>query len=106
MPALHSNINLGKSLNCARIILALVAERQRMPTEQNTLEKQKPTSSPSLTSTLTASSACGDGVWNLCKGKAKPLMMNILLHGPDVEVVLVWLAGMWLVGLRAWLCQS
>jgi len=99
-PALHGNVDLGESLDCARIILAPVAERQRARAEQNALEKRKLTSSPSSTSTSSASSACGDGMGNFCKGKAKPLPINIPLHGPRVEVVLAWLAAVWLVELE------
>ena len=100
-PALHGNIDLGESLDCARIILAPVAERQRARAEQNALEKRRLTSSPSSTSTSSASSACGDGAGNFCKGKAKPLPINIPLHGPRVEVVLAWLAAVWLVELES-----
>ena len=99
-PALHGNVDLAESLDSARIILAPVAERQRARTEQNALEKRKLTASPSSTSTSSASSACGDGVGNLGKGKAKPLPINIPLHGPRVEVVLAWLAAVWLVELE------
>jgi len=104
VPALHGNIDLAESLECVRIILAPVAERQRARAEQNTLEKRKLASSPSpsSTSTSSASSACGDGVGNMSKGKAKPLPINILLHGPQVvEVVLTWLAAVLLVELQS-----
>jgi len=37
----------------------------------------------------------------LGKGKAKPLPINISLHGPHVDVVLVWLVGVWLVELES-----
>jgi hypothetical protein len=40
-------------------------------------------------------------VGNLGKGKAKPLPINIPLHGPRVEVVLAWLAAVWLVELES-----
>ena len=99
-PALHGNVDLAESLDCARIILAPVAERQRARAEQNALEKRKLTSSPSSTSTSSASSACGDGVGNLSRGKVKPLPINIPLHGPRVEVVLAWLAAVWMVELE------
>jgi len=39
---------------------------------------------------------------DLGKGKAKPLPINIPLHGPRVEVVLVWLAAaVWLIELES-----
>jgi len=97
-PALHGSIDLAEALDCARIILAPVAERQRARTEQDTLEKWK--LSPSSSS---SSSTNGDSTGR--KGKGKPLPINIPLHGPRVEVVLAWLAAVWLVELEsvAWL---
>jgi hypothetical protein len=112
-PAHHhggSHVDLGESLDCARIILAPVAERQRARTaEQTALEKRRLTSSPSSTSTSSAASSSaygagggGDGVGNFyCKGKGKPPPINIPLHGPRVEVVLAWLAAVWLVELES-----
>jgi hypothetical protein len=94
-PALHGNIDLAEALDCARIILAPVAERQLARAEQNGLEKRKLSSSPSF-----ASSVYGDGAGNSNKGKGKPLPINIPLHGPRVEVVLAWLAAVWLVELE------
>ena len=94
-PALHGNIDLAEALDCARIILVPVAERQLARAEQNALEKRKLSSSSS-----SASSIYGDGAGNSNKGKGKPLPINIPLHGPRVEVVLAWLAAVWLVELE------
>jgi hypothetical protein len=96
-PVLHGNVDLVEALDCARIILAPVAERHRGRTEQNALEKRKLSSSPSSSSSC-SSSVYGDGAGN--KGKPKPLPINIPLHGPRVEVVLAWLAAVWLVELE------
>jgi len=94
-PALHGNIDLADSLDCARIILAPVAERQRARAEQNALEKRNHSSS-SL-----SSSTNGDGVGKNSKARAKSLPINIPLHGPRVEVVLAWLAAVWMVELES-----
>ncbi|KAH9980606.1 hypothetical protein BJV74DRAFT_855962 [Russula compacta] len=93
-PAQYGSTDLVEALDCARIILAPVAERQRERAEQNALEKWK--LSPSSSS---SSSASGNGAAGR-KGKAKPLPINIPLHGPRVEVVLAWLAAVWLVELE------
>lgn len=94
-PALHGNIDLTEALDCARIILAPVAERQSARTEQNALEKRNLLSSPSSSSTN------GDGAGKNSKARAKSLPINIPLHGPRVEVVLAWLAAVWLVELES-----
>jgi len=99
-PGLHGNIDLAEALDCARIILAPVAERQLARAEQNALEKRKLSSSPSSSSSSSVSSVYGDGAGNSNKGKGKPLPINIPLHGPRVEVVLAWLAAVWLVELE------
>jgi hypothetical protein len=96
-PALHGNVDLVEALDCARIILAPVAERQRSRAEQNALEKRKPASSPSSPSS-SSSSAYGDAALN--KGKGRHMPINIPLHGPRVEVVLAWVAAVWLVELE------
>jgi hypothetical protein len=100
-PVLHGTVDLVESLDCARIILAPVAERQRSRAEQNNaLEKRKPSSSSSPSSPSSCSSSTyGDGVVN--KGKGKHLPINIPLHGPRVEVVLAWVAAVWLVELES-----
>lgn len=93
-PASHGNMDLAESLDCARIILAPVAERQRERTEQSALDKRN--LSPSSSS---SSSINGDGAGR--KARAKSLPINIPLHGPRVEVVLAWLAAVWLVELES-----
>jgi hypothetical protein len=94
VPASHGGIDdLAEALDCARIVLAPVAERQRARAEQNALEKRK------LSSSSSSSSASGDGAGN--KGRMKPLPINIPLHGPRVEVVLAWLAAVRLVELES-----
>jgi hypothetical protein len=90
--ASHGNVDLVESLDCARIILAPVAERQRARAEQSALEKRNISSSSS-----SSSSTSGDGVGR----KARALPINIPLHGPRVEVVLAWLAAVWLVELES-----
>ncbi|KDR85770.1 hypothetical protein GALMADRAFT_132424 [Galerina marginata CBS 339.88] len=57
------------ALDCARILLAPVAKRQRERAEKAAAEK----------------AATG--------GKKKPVPINIPLHGPRVEVILAWLGG-------------
>ena len=76
-PTLHSSNDLAESFDCAHIILAPVAERQRRRAEQSALEKRNvsPSSSPSL-------SAIGDGAGR--RARAKSLLINIPLHGPRV----------------------
>ena len=96
-PTLHGNADLAEALDCARIILAPVAERQRGRTEQNALEKRNILSSSSSSSTSTN----GDGTGKNSKARAKSLPINISLHGPRVEVVLAWLAAVWLVELES-----
>ncbi|KAH9958962.1 hypothetical protein BC827DRAFT_1135422 [Russula dissimulans] len=76
-PALHGNIDLVEALDCARIILAPVAERQRARAGQGGLENAGR------------------------KWRSRPLPINIPLHGPRVEVVLAWLAAVWLVELES-----
>ena len=86
-------MDLAESLDCARIILAPVAERQRERAEQGALEKRN------LSSSSSSSSINGDGAGR--KARAKSLPINIPLHGPRVEVVLAWLAAVWLVELES-----
>jgi hypothetical protein len=87
-------MDLAESLDCARIILAPVAERQRERAEQTALEKRNLSSSSSSSSSIN-----GDGAGR--KARAKSLPINIPLHGPRVEVVLAWLAAVWLVELES-----
>jgi hypothetical protein len=116
-PATHGGSNgtildLVESLDCARIILAPVAERQRARAAEHSggaLEKSKFTSSSS--SSLSSSSAVGAGAASGEGGgrataaagssRLKPMPINISLHGPRVDVVLAWLAAVWLVELES-----
>ena len=89
--------DLVDSLDSARIILAPVVERQRARAEQSALEKKLSSRSSSSCSSLTSvggASAAGET-------RKKPLPINIPLHGPRVEVVLAWLAAVWLVELES-----
>ena len=95
-PTLHGDVDLAEALDCARIILAPVAERQRGRAEQNALEKRN-----LLSSSSSSSSTNGDGTGKNSKARAKSLPINIPLHGPRVEVVLAWLAAVWLVELES-----
>jgi hypothetical protein len=95
-PTLHGNVDLAEVLDCARIILAPVGERQRARAEQNTSEKRN-----LLSSSSSSSSTNGDGTGKNSKARAKSLPINIPLHGPRVEVVLAWLAAVWLVELES-----
>ncbi len=83
--------DLVESLDCARIILAPVVERQR--------EKKLSSRSSSSSSSLTSVGAGGSGAGE--KTRKKPLPITIPLHGPRVEVVLAWLAAVWLVELES-----
>ena len=94
-PTLHGNAELAEALECARIILAPVAERQRARTEHNALEKRN-----LLTCSPSSSSTNGEGPGKNSSARAKSLPINIPLHGPRVEVVLAWLAAVWLVELE------
>ncbi|KAF9567753.1 hypothetical protein CPC08DRAFT_813918 [Agrocybe pediades] len=67
--ATSARTDAAQALNCARILLAPVAKRQREREERAAAEKL----------------AAG--------GKKKPLPINIPLHGPRVEVILAWLGG-------------
>ena len=95
-PTLHGNVDLAEALDCARIILAPVAERQRVRAEHNAVEKRN-----LLTSSSSSCSTNGDGTGKNSKARAKSLPINIPLHGPRVEVVLAWLAAVWLVELES-----
>ena len=91
--------DLVESLDCARIILAPVVERQRGRAEQSALEKKLSSRSSSSCSSLTSvgggAGAAGETT------RKKPLPINIPLHGPRVEIVLAWLAAVWLVELES-----
>ena len=89
--------DLVESLDCARIILAPVVERQRVRAEQNVLEKKLSSRSSSSSSSLTSVGGCSGSSENTRK---KPLPITIPLHGPRVEVVLAWMAAVWLVELE------
>ena len=67
-------VDLAAALDCARILLAPVAKRQRERAERAASEK--------------------------ASGKKKPAPINIPLHGPRVEIVLAWVAAVWLVELE------
>lgn len=88
--------DLVESLDCARIVLAPVVERQRARAEQSALEMKLSSRSSSSSSSLTS---VGGGVGE--KARKKPLPISIPLHGPRVEVVLAWLAAVWLVDLES-----
>jgi hypothetical protein len=88
--------DLVESLDCARIILSPVVERQRVRAEQSALEKLSRSSSSS--SSLTSVGGCASGSENTRK---KPLPITIPLHGPRVEIVLAWMAAVWLVELES-----
>ena len=68
---------LAEALDCARILLAPVAQRQKERTEQAAAEK-----------------ASG-------MDKKRPLSINIPLHGPRVEIVLAWLGAVHLPELES-----
>lgn len=89
--------DLVESLDCARIILAPVVERQRVRAEQSALEKKLSRSSSS-SSSLTSVGGCSGSSENTRK---KPLPITIPLHGPRVEIVLAWMAAVWLVELES-----
>ncbi|KAI9432079.1 hypothetical protein H4582DRAFT_1127206 [Lactarius indigo] len=93
--------DLVESLDCARIILAPVVERQRARAEQSALEKKFSSRSSSSSSSLTSVGGNGSGNSAGEKTKKKPLPITIPLHGPRVEVVLAWLAAVWLVELES-----
>ena len=76
-PTLHGSNDLAESFDCARIILAPVAERQSRRAEQSALEKRNVSSSSS-----SSLSAIGDGAGR--RARAKSLLINIPLHGPRV----------------------
>jgi hypothetical protein len=112
----NSTLDLVESLDCARIILAPVAERQRARAAEHSgvaLEKSKFTSSSSssLSSSFAvgAGAASGEGGGKSAAASAaagsssrlKPMPINISLHGPRVDVVLAWLAAVWLVELES-----
>ena len=88
--------DLVESLDCARIILSPVVERQRVRAEQSALEKLSRSSSSS--SSLTSVGGFASGNENTRK---KPLPITIPLHGPRVEIVLAWMAAVWLVELES-----
>ncbi|KAG5639653.1 hypothetical protein H0H81_008814 [Sphagnurus paluster] len=75
--------NRARALDCARILLAPVAKRQREKTGRTTADAMH-----------------GLG------GKAKSSTINIPLHGPRVEVVLAWLGAVHLPELDAWFLEA
>ena len=89
--------DLVESLDCARIILAPVVERQRVRAEQSALEKKLSSRSSSSSSSLTSVGGCSGPSENTRK---KPLPITIPLHGPRVEIVLAWMAAVWMVELE------
>ena len=89
--------DLVESLDCARIILAPVVERQRVRAEQSALEKKLSSRSSSSSSSLTSVGGCNGPSENTRK---KPLPITIPLHGPRVEIVLAWMAAVWMVELE------
>jgi hypothetical protein len=55
----------------------------------------------SSSSSSSSSSGGSEGEKEKTKTKLKQLPINILLHGPRVDVVLAWLAAVWLVELKS-----
>lgn len=97
-PETGPGFDLVESLDCARIILAPVVERQRVRAEQSALEKKLSSRSSSSSSSLTSVGGCSGSSENTRK---KPLPITIPLHGPRVEIVLAWMAAGWLVELES-----
>ena len=100
-PETGPGFDLVESLDCARIILAPVVERQRARAEQSALEKKLSSRSSSSSSSLTSVGGCGSGSGSSEKTRKKPLPITIPLHGPRVEIVLAWLAAVWMVELES-----
>jgi hypothetical protein len=96
-PETGPGFDLVESLDCARIILAPVVERQRVRAEQSAFEKKLSSRSSSSSSSLTSVGGCSGSSENTRK---KPLPITIPLHGPRVEIVLAWMAAVWLVELE------
>ncbi|KAI0640210.1 hypothetical protein C8Q77DRAFT_1085341 [Trametes polyzona] len=84
---------LAATLDAARILLAPVVKRQRERAEQAAAEKA---GQRSATGTGGGSGTASAGV-----GGKKTLNINIPLHGPRVEIVLAWLAAVFLCELEA-----
>lgn len=76
-PQNNNSTGLAESLDCARILLAPVAQRQKERAEKATTEK-------------------ASGI-----DKQKPININIPLHGPRVEIVLAWLGAVHLPELES-----
>ncbi|KAH9046955.1 hypothetical protein EDB83DRAFT_2403992 [Lactarius deliciosus] len=85
------DFDLVESLDCARVILAPVSA----------LEKKLSSRSSSSSSSLTSVGGSGSGSSTGEKMRKKPLPISIPLHGPRVEVVLAWMAAVWLVELES-----
>ncbi|KAI0327648.1 hypothetical protein GY45DRAFT_1327293 [Cubamyces sp. BRFM 1775] len=81
----ESREDLVEALDAARILLAPVAKRQREKAERAAAEKTG------------AGSGAKSG--SSSNGAKKPLNINIPLHGPRVEVVLAWMAAVFLCEL-------
>ncbi|KIK30010.1 hypothetical protein PISMIDRAFT_448474 [Pisolithus microcarpus 441] len=69
-------IDLVEALECARMLLATVARRQKERTSKVAADKAS-------------------------NGNKKPLNINIPLHGPRVEIILAWFAAVHLVDLES-----
>ena len=96
-PETGPGFDLVESLDCARIILAPVVERQRVRAEQSALEKKLSSRSSSSSSSLTSVGGYNGPSEN---SRKKPLPITIPLHGPRVEIVLAWMAAVWMVELE------
>ncbi|KAI0290534.1 hypothetical protein B0F90DRAFT_1785233 [Multifurca ochricompacta] len=99
-PPHSGSIDLIESLDSARIILAPVMERQRARAEQSAMEKKLSSLSSSSSSSGSFAAGGGGGGSGGKNARVKPLPINIQLHGPRVEIVLAWLAAVWLVELE------
>ncbi|KAH9854356.1 hypothetical protein C2E23DRAFT_913496 [Lenzites betulinus] len=84
---------LAATLDAARILLAPVKKRQREKEEQAAAEKAglKSGGGGAGSANVNATGAAG--------GAKKPLNINIPLHGPRVEIVLAWMAAVFLYEL-------
>jgi len=99
-PETSPGFDLVESLNCARIILAPLVEWQRALAEQSALKKLSSRLFSSSCS-LASVGGCGSGGGSSENTRKKPLLTTIPLHGPRVEIVLVWMATVWLAELES-----
>ncbi|KAF8640871.1 hypothetical protein AX17_000519 [Amanita inopinata Kibby_2008] len=89
----------AEALDCARILLAPVARRQKERNEKVVAEKVAAGAVGSVAGTSANGNGAGGAVVAVGGGggggggKKKPVPINIPLHGPRVEIVLAWLAA-------------